>query len=125
MVRVGSRWSQRIEQAPEAPIAVVHEADGEVRSAERRQQIEAGRDELPDRRKVHDAIGREATKQRVDGRCPDVVERTEHRHAPQGLAVEHVRVVGAFSVLAEPAHGARAAADDHHGIRGRSLVAEE
>lgn len=125
MVRVGSWWAQGFEQAPEAPLAVILEADGEVRSAERRQQIEAGYDELPDRWKVHDAIGREATEQRVDGRRPGGVERAEHRHAPQGLTVEHVRVVGAAGVLAQPSHRGRATADDHHGVRGRSLVTEE
>ena len=125
MVRVRFGWSQGIEQAREAAIAVVLESDGEVRPAKRRQQVETRGDELPNRREMHNAVGREASKQRVDRRGPDVIERTEHRHTPQGLAVEHVRVVGPSSVLAEPVHRAWPAADDHHGIGRWSLITEE
>jgi hypothetical protein len=125
MVRVRFGWSQGFEQERDAPLAIVLETDGEVRTPKRRQQVEAGGRELSNSGEVHEAVGREASKQRFDRSRPDIIERTEDRHAPQGLAVEHVRVVGASSVLAEPANGAGPTADDHHSIRRRSLVTEE
>ncbi len=95
MVRVGSGWSQNFEQASEAPLAIVLETDGEVRPAERRQQVEAGGDELTNRGEVHNAVGREASKQRVDRRVPTSSSAqntdTPHRGWPSSTYASCVR----------------------------------
>jgi hypothetical protein len=106
-------------------VAVALEANGETRAAKRRQQVEPETDELASGRQVNQAVGREPSRQRIDRRRSDIVERAEHRDTPQRFTTERVGVVGAVSVRAQPLDGARPAAHHCDGIRRRRLVTEE
>lgn len=93
MVRVGFGRSERVEQTAEAPVVASLEANGEMRSAERREQVEATADELRHGGQVDHAVGGEPPEQSVERCRSDVVERAEHGDAPQRSTVEHVEVV--------------------------------
>jgi len=101
MVRVGSRRSDSIEQPLNVLVAVALEANGEMWAAKRRQQVEPETDELASGRQVNHAVGREPSKQRIERRRSDIVERAEHRDTPQRFTIERVAVVGAVSVRAQ------------------------
>jgi len=88
MVRVGFGRSERVQQTAEALVAVVLEAHGEMRSAERREQVEASADGLRHGGQMDHAVGGEPPEQRVERCRSDVVERAEDRDAPQRSTVE-------------------------------------
>ncbi len=97
----------------------------EVRSVERREQIEARVGKEAHRRLVDNAVGGEAASEERIKRCgARPVQRNEDRDAPHRIAIENERPVCALRMGQEFGCGIGASSDDNVGVRGRGLTAD-